>query len=940
MIDNATLTKALDILQIKLEGKPMAHSELQEQAVQVLGFVSVRTDDESYSQTLEELVSRYESSVGVKTFDPDVIVADHASDVWFNARRDEDHPYFERYRKYLKYEGFGAEDIDNIEINCEKALSRCADPTTDLGPTISKKRGMVIGDVQAGKTANYLGLINMACDYGYRIIVLLAGMTDSLRKQTQDRVDVGFIGAYSATMSSGCTEYAGVGSSLRQYFAIPLTNSEQDFAKFIQKNHPEAATDFNKPVILVIKKNASILKSVETWLRREEHRLHGKNVLIIDDEADNASINTAKPDYNPTTVNRRIRSIYNYFPIASYVGFTATPFANIFIDPVDPSDDNLDLFPSDFIVQLNAPSTYFGGDDIFPLDDTKPLGANDGWNYRNTSRAIRRIDPNEIDFVPVKHKTDLLVHRLPDSLKEAILCFLIDNAVRTLRGQKTKHRSMMINISPLNAPQEEINLRVTEYLNKIRNVIEQDSFKSETDFLKNEDMLHLYCLYMGECESGDFYAPVREDYAWADIQHSLFDEIQQFQTTIINNRYRGDMRFDYSHHREKGARVIVIGGFVLSRGLTLEGLCVSYYSRSATAYDTLLQMCRWFGYRPRYKDLCRIYMSQSSIDSFSAVFDAVRNLKEQFREMELQGKAPRDYGLMIQQSPETLETSLLITARNKMRHTDIVERYLNYGGVYADTSKLFKDTSRNRSNLKRVDEFVATLLADGFNLQRLGSRHMFTHIPKEKVAYLLSAVNINIPTVNKKFDCESLTAYIRESDQFPEWDVVFATGESNRIAVIDGKEIPVSERSFHLGDPSENYIRIGGSNNRIIDPGIFDAGLGLSGADKAAILEAKRKNAKKAKNTLTATDLLKLRERPLLVVYYIDLKIDEDLSISDKESCVEIKEAFGNDFLLGLAIGFPAKESTVLIRYRANKVKLEESTNEDEAFEEGELQDE
>ncbi len=924
-MNNEIITRALTILEALLDKKSIAHQELISQAEKVLYMIKVYSNSLEYQKILGEVICRYESNVGVKTFDPDVLVKDPSSDVWFTTRRDDiEHPYFDRYHSYLRQSGWDTDVIDNLQMNCERTLSRCADPNISASLPDAKKRGMVMGDVQAGKTANYLGLINMACDYGYRVIVLLAGLTDSLRKQTQDRVDLGFIGAYSNTIG-GVVKYVGVGTPFQQYFAIPLTNGDYDFAKFIQKNVNAAPTDFNKPVILVVKKNAKILESVHSWLKPGEHNISGDSILIIDDEADNASVNTKKPEYDPSTVNRRIRDIYNNFPIASYIGFTATPFANIFINPFDVSEDDQDLFPADFIVQLNAPDKYFGGEKVFPADGS-------------ISSAIRLLDTEEPDFISVKHKKELYVTALPDSLKEAILCFLLNNVIRTLRGDKYKHRSMMINVSPLNDPQESIRNAVDAYVVRLKNVIEQDAYKPEKEFIRNAEMLRLYKIYMKADERGsDFYAQIRDDFTWTDIQHGLWEEIKQFESTIINNRYRGDLRYDYNTHSDQGSRVIVIGGFVLSRGLTLEGLCVSYYSRSATAYDTLLQMCRWFGYRPRYEDLCRIYLSQASIDSFGAVMDAIRNLKDQFREMELQGKTPREFGLMVKESPATLETTLIVTARNKMYHTQVFEHYVNYGGVYADTSKLFKDAAKNRTNLARLNTFFDEQRQKGKVFQDVGHRFMLCGVSSSDIAELLQ--RITIPSINKRFDCTSLATYIKGSPIFPEWDVVVASGDSRQTVLVQDRQLGSSVRVFRLGASNENYIRLGGTNNRIIDPGIFDSGVNITPDQKQDILSKKKKrNPNKPPDQLTATDWLKLRERPLLALYYIDLKIDDsNLSLADREKYVAVKEAFGSDLLAGFAVGFPARESKVLFQFRANLVKLEELDSDGEDFEEEEL---
>ena len=926
-MNNSLITKALTILETILDKKPMAYHELISNTENILEMMKIYRTDKAYEQMLNEVVSRYERNVGIKAFDPDVLVDDPSSDIWFTSQSDVERPYFERYRVYLRQEGWDSDVIDKLRINCEKTLSRCANPMGSKDSMESRKRGMVMGDVQAGKTANYLGLINMACDYGYRVIILLAGLTNSLRKQTQDRVDSGFIGAFSNSIGNGMPEYIGVGLPINQYHAIPMTNAEWDFNKFVQKNANFQATDLNKPVILVVKKNATILRSVHDWLQPGKN-ISGDSILIIDDEADNATPNTKKPEYDPSAINRRIRDIYNKFPIASYIGFTATPFANIFMNPYDKNEEYQDLFPHDFIVQLNAPDTYFGGERVFPSDGSLPP-------------VIRVLDTEEANFVPVKHKRDLVVSILPESMKESILSFLINNVIRTLRGDKYKHRSMMINVTALNDPQDCLNEQVSRYIRILQNIIEQDAYKSEDEFIKNNEMRKLRDLYLyGDATGTDFYAQIRDDFAWVDIQNGLHEEVKLFETTIINNRYAGDLRYDYSAHVDKGSRVIVIGGFVLSRGLTLEGLCVSYYSRSASAYDTLLQMCRWFGYRPRYGDLCRVYLSQASIDCFGSVLDAIRDLKEQFREMDLQSKKPRDFGLMIKESPATLETTLLVTARNKMYNTQVFEHYVNYGGVYSDTSKLFKGSEKNRKNLQLFEAFIAEQKVKGlsFSFDDGERRFMLRGASSKDIAKFIR--RIAIPSgrdVNQRFDCENIAAYTEQSELFPIWDVVIVQGESER-PIPNEVPLKASVRAYRLGDANENFIRIGGTNNRILDPGIFDSGVPApTPEEKQSILSQKKTKSGKPPEQLSAGDWLKLRKRPLLAIYYIDLKIDENNPVM-RDRLVEVKEAFGSDLLIGFAVGFPAKEKKETIRYRGNLMMVNMLNSEDD-FEEEELND-
>lgn len=300
---------------------------------------------------------------------------------------------------------------------------------------------------------------------------------NSLRVQTQKRTDKGVIGAKSDSIGN-LIEYIGVGFSAHEHYAVPFTNQNNDFAKFIQKNLNATIADYNKPVVLVVKKNKSILESVSERLQSElsEQGLDSKSILIIDDEADNASLNTNKPEKDPTAINRCIRAIFNKFPIASYVGYTATPFANIFINPDDKDPANLDLFPSDFIVQLNAPSTYWGGRVVFPGNsETLPL-------------CLREIKEDEPYFLPVIHDKYVEYLGLADSMKEAIHSFLINNVIRTLRGQKIKHRSMMINITRYNDVQAQIQEYVSTYIEILTNEIEQLSSGPVECFIANKNM--------------------------------------------------------------------------------------------------------------------------------------------------------------------------------------------------------------------------------------------------------------------------------------------------------------------------------------------------------------------------------------------------------------------------------------------------------------------
>jgi len=941
------IQKTADMLYRFFDGQKKTHSEILEKAELFLSITMPYAKSlPEYHDISDAVVEIFELEVGNKTYNPNILSKDKESTYWlYRAKPTTNHAFFDRYKLYLRQDGFALKAIENIELVCEKILSHCANPKTDSPK--EQRRGLVVGDVQSGKTANYLGLMNMAYDYGYKIVILLAGLTDSLRIQTQKRTDKGVIGAKSDTIGN-TIEYCGVGVYNEDHYVVPFTNQENDFARFIQRNLNASISDIRKPVVLVVKKNKKILESVIERLQSALKGFDSKSILIIDDEADNASISTARPGKDPTTINRCIRGIFNKFPIASYVGFTATPFANIFINPIDEDDENLDLFPSDFIIQLNAPDAYFGGRKVFPSNDVEH------------ARHVRLLDEEEELFLPVVHAIDDDFIGLPHSMKEAIHSFLINNVVRTLRGHQCKHRSMMINITRYNNMQTRIWDKVSDYVEKLKHIIEQDSWKTTEDFIENAEMRDLYDLF---CYS-DFYAPIREGdegegydpVSWEEIKDGLNFEIQQFMVVIVNSR-NGKMsqvnadgksvRFDYEKYDDTGARVIAIGGMVLSRGLTLEGLMVSYYSRNAGAYDTLLQMCRWFGYRPKYEDLCRVYLSQINVDRFDAVLDAVADLKQQFAEMDRQGKTPKDFGLMVKQSPDTLETTLLITSRNKSYHTETMEYHLNYGGVYADTSKMYRAAEKNNANIRLFETFYSKL-SDKFGWDEEHGRFWASGVHQFDIADFIR--DLKIPFINKKFDTEGLSEYIESSDIFPWWDVVIATGNvKEETAFFMGDEhLPMPQRSFHLGN--DEYIRIGGTNNRVLEPGIFNTGLWLTEERRQEILRRKTENANGQKSDeITAIDYLCERERPILVIYPIDLKTVPSKREIDTAACGQaeleakkkaVKEALGQNVpLLAFAIGFPKKESDVIVTYRINKVKYLELTRDLEVTDEEEGED-
>lgn len=937
------------VFQTQYGHMPLKYAEIVSNIETLLPFLAIPhfpewnlMSDAEKKQVQEAVIDWYVKNVGITSELPSVLEDHRETEFWlYKAKEKVECKHFELYKQYLVRKGYSEDVITKLTQTCEQILARCANPN-ETNEADRKKKGLVVGDVQSGKTTNYMGVINLAFDYGYKIVVILAGSTNSLRLQTQKRTDACAIGAISDTIC-GETIYTGIGSEKRDFFVVPFTDQAEDFKSYVNKGNHIPINTIKKPVILVVKKVKSILENVCERLQSEIEKyqtndettsVNSKSLLIIDDEADSASVNTSANPDKPSAINKCIRDIFNKFPTATYLGYTATPFANVFIQPDNDEDGYSDLFPKDFIFLLEAPSNYYGGWRFFPQEgETLP-------------KCIRRLEPTEPDFLPVSHKRDYKYRCLAESLKKAILKFIIDNVIRTLRGQTKEHRSMMINISRFNDVQRQILERVNEYVTLVKNAIEQLCCGEFSDFIANEEMKKMYDIFMHD----PIYDEIRtqESFKWGALQKRLYDEIKAFQIVVINAR-NGDIkfgssgkRFDYDDYKDTGARVIAIGGMVLSRGLTLEGLMTSYYSRNAGTYDTLLQMCRWFGYRPDYEDLCSIYLSNENIQRFRSALEAVDDMKRQFKEMARDFKKPSNFGLMIRENPYILETQLLITARNKCRGTETMPYYLNYGGVYADTSKLYKDADINKKNKEMVDSLYEEGIFD--------SNGFAENVSKEIVSKFIK--KLTIPYLNKKFDVDGLSDYIKDHDLFTEWDVVIESGSSKVLY----KGVNAVQRSFDVNDVNDKFIRLGGLNNRVMEPGVFKAG--MSEDDKVKldeILHEKQNdsNPKKRSKSLGISDYLSVRKKPLLVIYPIELTIKNSENDGEKKKELEqkrpvleaAKSIFGcardeNSLIFAFAFGFPKKESEKKFIYRLNKRKQDEIAGEVETEDDGESIDE
>lgn len=664
--------------------------------------------------------------------------------------------YWGRYRKLLGLKGLPKSVIDGTDEVTDKVLDRLGNPN-NLSPW--SRRGMVVGHVQSGKTANYTGLICKAADAGYRLIVVIAGIHNNLRNQTQARIDEGFIGRDTGRLAHANKaqrqKIIGVGQFDQREFPVSLTNTLRDFNKATATTFTAQLSQINVPVVLVIKKNSSTLKNLLEWLK--EHSVHqstqmvSQPMLLIDDEADNASINTAYQRDEVTRINSQIRELLSLFHRSCYVGYTATPFANIFIDP-DTDDEALkqDLFPRDFIIGLDAPSNYFGAQKIF-------LDARD--------QHIRLIDDNE-DVLPMKHKIDHPVDVLPGSLVEAVRAFIVARAIRNARGQQAGHASMLVNASRFTDVQGRLRSRIADVVARIRDAVAVDAGKGPAA-LRNPEIAALHATWKREFDDA-------EGADWPSVQARLHEVLVAARVVEVNASKRAQA-LDYDHAGEHGITVIAVGGFSLSRGLTLEGLTVSYFLRNSMMYDTLMQMGRWFGYRPAYEDLCRVWMPADGVGWYAHIHEAMDDLQTQLKRMELAKATPAQFGLAVRSHPE----ALIVTARNKMGTGKELPVKVGLASNLIETTRIVLDHAQLDANLRAGEELLSVAASMGIPLTERPRGYLLSGVGVESIRDFLRRYRTEpgLRPVNPLTDPKLINDYIeaRADDELAKWDVFIAS---------------------------------------------------------------------------------------------------------------------------------------------------------------------
>jgi hypothetical protein len=679
--------------------------------------------------------------------------------------------YWKRQQAFLRNQLHRADyELDSLDLSSDRVLAHLEDPHS---PNRFNVRGLVAGNIQSGKTANFSALIAKAVDAGYKIVIVLSGLHNSLRRQTQIRLQ----------RDLGHEDAPGVGPPEPSKVWVWMTGDKlnEDFNPG-GRNAVAGVLQGNNQVILVVKKNKSRLDRLINWMEGKVPA--NVPVLVIDDEGDQASINTggnrsgydsgedsgdvtdktdltaedvdgefSEDELDPSAINVRIRKLLRTFARCSFVAYTATPFANVLIDPdaIDREGGD-DLFPRDFMVSLPKPpgSKYVGTERLFGRDQ-----------LAGDADDVEGLDV--IEIVPDWEVPMLIPPRrsgeeptIPPSLIQALRDYLLSSAAWLQRSGKDEPCTMLVHTDMRKALQDAVSDQVEEELASLR-----QEWKYDTSGALRKDLAHRW-----ETEFRPKSAAV--DLSW----DTPFSAIEPYLSQLIGDgvavRRLNSNHLDTADFEEEPTlKAVLVGGNKLSRGVTIEGLLVSYYVRLAPYYDTLLQMGRWFGYRGDYVDLTRLYSTELLISWFHDLATAEEDLRRQIELYDKKKATPLQFAPKIRSHP-----AMLVTAENKMQAAQEITQ--SYDGELLQTLRYpFGDSSALLSRLHENLDFTRGVVrALGTSVTNDQGLIGWTDLGVDVVLnfldgfWVLNQTSIHPPTVREYVHAQS------RSGELTQWSIV------------------------------------------------------------------------------------------------------------------------------------------------------------------------
>ena len=621
---------------------------------------------------------------------------------WYRGPRPTD-LHWPAVREYLlKEKGWAEADVQGIDEASDEVVSMLGDPAQDQFSC----RGLVVGHVQSGKTANMTAVAAKALDAGYDTVIVLAGLTNKLRYQTQLRL-------FDDLVSRNPMNWQ------------VLTPNEVD-RDFRAPPQGGFLSHVDKAQLAVIKKNVSPLGELKAALERTLPAVRRQlRILVIDDECDQASINSARRELDMTAINHRIRELLSLLPMVTYVGYTATPFANVLISPYRVEGQELDdLYPRDFITSLPPPASYFGTERLFGLPPADP---DDVQQEEEGLDMIRDVPEEEEALLQPRSRDDRASFQpvMTTSLEDATLYFLASSAARRARGDGEKHMTMLVHTSAYQVAHERVATLIHGWVEVNQRKI------SDRDSTLGRRVRDLWVSEQARVPANVTEAPAVS-----------VDQVFEHLPTVLHavkfpvENGASDDRVDYTGQPKT---YIVVGGSILARGLTLEGLTVSYFLRTANQYDTLLQMGRWFGYRPRYEDLPRIWMPEEMRLRFRALAGVEQEIREEIEQYRRQNLTPMDIAVKVRAIP-----GMAVTGANRMRAARRCA--VSYWGTHRQTFRFdHRDDGLLRRNWAAGAELVSRADALGLRVSvaEAGGRKLWRKVPLSSIGRFLETYSVH-----------------------------------------------------------------------------------------------------------------------------------------------------------------------------------------------------
>lgn len=825
-----------------------------------------KVEEESFTLTKTEAIITKEKNTGI--FSP------NDADSW---------PTWQDYKSHLRQKGFPENSIDVMESTTIKILEQLKSSTEPGEPV----KGMVIGNVQSGKTANMEALMCMAADWGWNLFIILSGTIEALRVQTQARMFNDL-----KNNSSGRLNWLGL-----EHLAANSTGMND--IKNVDFSNNSADRYFT-----VCLKNSSRLKELLKWLYKIDAKTKNMRILVIDDEADQASVNTADISKKErTTINRLISNLVHgktstgrgpkaSFTAMNYIGYTATPYANV----LNQGPSATSLYPEDFIVSLVPANEYFGPQQIF--------GSSDG-EYEGLD-IVRIIDSEELEKIKRIH--EMPFSKIPAGLQESLCWFICCVAVQRLRKYKNPV-SMLIHTSHKVDSHENLYNSIGQWFKKNRNTLLpfcEQVWKKETarfslqkfreqfpDYGKIKELLPYPAFEEIEPEIRNILTHGLRSIRFSETQNPQYSQGLHF--CIDNYRYNkiidGEnyLRLLYPDQPLKDINApafIVIGGNTLSRGLTLEGLVSTYFLRVVGQADTLMQMGRWFGYRKGYELLPRLWLTEKTDKQFKFLADLDSDLRDEIYQREQENATPASYGPKIMNTPK--KQFLKITSKNKMQSA--IEADVDYTGTMRQTTIFPSDDKKQKENLKLLQNMTGDLGTP----EKKKAAYLWKGIDSQKIIQFLKSYHFSERAMSFA-DIDMLVKWVEEisvQHQISPWNVILAGKKSSEKA---------SEKyAFQYGEINKiNRSRLKNSGQDISIGVLSNNADLLLDIDEKAIGKRINKNSRQA-DIRSIRSENKVGQIPQLVLYVID----KNSTVSDGRSETRENLNAAND-LAGFVLYMP-----------------------------------